>query len=186
MLWIAPLIMGALGLILLLACTNVTMLLLSRAAARQREMAIRLSLGAGRKRLLRMLLTESLILSSLSGAISLWIATKVPAVMGKLIPGMPHYPLDPDLLVFAYLAGITLLAGTIAGMAPAAESLRVDLTASLKGQEALFGSPRSRRRGFLVGAQVAMSLVLLVAAGLFLNANGSPSAQARVSRRARF
>jgi predicted permease len=170
MLWIAPLIMGALALILLLVCTNVTMLLLSRAAARQREMAIRLSLGAGRKRLLRMLLTESLILASVSGGISLWIAMKVPGLMSKLIPGMPHYPLDPDMLVFAYLAGITLLAGTIAGMAPAAESLRVDLTASLKGQEALFGSRRSRRRGFLVGAQVAMSLVLLVAAGLFINA----------------
>ena len=112
--------MGALALILLLVCTNVTMLLLSRAAARQREMAIRLSLGAGRKHLLRMLLTESLILASVSGGISLWIAMKVPGLMSKLIPGMPHYPLDPDMLVFAYLAGITLLAGTIAGIAPAA------------------------------------------------------------------
>jgi predicted permease len=170
MLWIAPLIMGALTLILLLACTNVTMLLLSRAVARQREIAIRLSLGAGRKRLLRMLLTESLILASVSGGISAWIATKVPGTMDKLIPGMPYYPLEPDMLVFAYLAGVTLLAGAIAGLAPAAESLRVDLMASLKGQEGLLGSRRSRTRGFLVGAQVAMSLVLLVAAGLFVHA----------------
>jgi predicted permease len=168
MLWIGPLIMGALIVILLLACTNVTMLLLSRAAARQREIAIRLSLGAGRNRLLRMLLTESLILASVSGAISLWVATRVPGTMSKLIPGMPYYPFEPDMLVFAYLAAITLFAGLIAGMTPAAESLRVDLAASIKGQEGLLGARRSRSRGFLVCAQVAMSLILLVAAGLFL------------------
>ena len=170
LLWIAPLIMGALTLILLLACTNVTMLLLSRAAARQREIAIRLALGAGRARLLRMLLTESLILACVSGAISAWIAGRVPAGMEKLMPGMPYYPMKPDMLVFAYLAGITLAAGIVAGLAPAAESLRVDLTASLKGQEGLFGSRRSGARGFLVAAQVAMSLTLLVGAGLFVRA----------------
>ncbi len=103
--WVGPLIMGALTLILLLACTNVTMLLLSRAASRQREIAIRLSLGAGRKRLLRMLLTESLILAIAAGAISAWIAHQVPGLMEKFIPGMPHYPLQPDMLVFAYLGG---------------------------------------------------------------------------------
>ena len=170
LLWIAPLIMGALTLILLLACTNVTMLLLSRAAARQREIGIRLSLGAGRKRLLRMLLTESLILAAAAGAISAWIAARVPAFMARMIPGMPHYPLAPDLLVFAYLASVTLAAGVIAGMAPAAESLKVDLTASLKGAGGIFGSRRSRTHGLLVGAQVAMSLVLLVGAGLFVRA----------------
>ncbi|HYW48612.1 MAG TPA: ADOP family duplicated permease [Bryobacteraceae bacterium] len=168
--WMAPLIMGALTLILLLASTNVTMLLLSRAAARQREIAIRLSLGATRQRLLRMLLTESLILASVAGAISAWIAGRVPTTMEKMIVGMPHYPMQPDMLVFAYLAGVTLLAGAMAGMAPAAESLKVDLTASLKGQESLFGSRRSRTRGFLIGAQVAMSLVLLVGAALFVRA----------------
>ena len=168
--WIAPLIMGALTLILLLACTNVTMLLLSRAAARQREIAIRLSLGASRRRLLRMLLTESLILATAAAAISAWLAARAPSMMEKLIPGMPHYPMQPDLLVFAYLAGVTLLAAAMAGMTPAAESLKVDLTRSLKGEESLFGSRRSRTRGFLIGAQVAMSLVLLVGAALFVRA----------------
>jgi predicted permease len=182
--WMGPLIMGALTLILLLACTNVTMLLLSRAAARQREIAIRLSLGAGRKRLLRMLLTESLILAIAAGAISAWIAYQVPGLMEKFISGMPHYPLQPDMLVFTYLAGITLLAGTIAGMAPATESLRVDLTASLKGQESLFGAGRSRSRGFLIGAQVAMSLILLVGAALVVRAefttfSGNPGFETR-------
>jgi predicted permease len=169
-LWLAPLVIGALLLILLLACTNVTTLLLSRAAARQHEIAIRLSLGASRKRLLRMLITESLILAIAAGAISAWIAAQVPSTLENLIPGMPHYPLRPDLVVFAYLTAITLLAGIVAGMAPAAESLKVDLTASLKGQQGLFGGTRSRSRGFLVGAQVAMSLVLLAGAGLFVRA----------------
>lgn len=170
LLWIAPLIMGALTLILLLACTNVTMLLLSRAAARQREIGIRLSLGAGRARLLRLLLTESLILAAAAGAISAWVAGRVPGLVARLIPNMPHYQLAPDMLVFAYLAGVTLAAGMIAGMAPAAESLKVDLTAALKGTGGLFGSRRSRMHGTLVGAQVAMSLVLLAGAGLFVRA----------------
>jgi len=170
MIWTAPLIMGALTLVLLLACTNVTMLLLSRAAARQKEIAIRLSLGASRKRLIRMLLVESLILAGVAGGISAYVAARVPSFMEKAVPGMPHYPMQPNLLVFGYLAGITLLAGIIAGMAPATESLKVDLTASLKGQEGLFGSGRGRTRGFLVGAQVAMSMVLLAGAGLFVRA----------------
>lgn len=168
--WLAPLVMGALMLILLLACTNVTMLLLSRAAARQQEIAVRLSLGAGRTRLLRMLLTESLILAAAAGGISAWIAAQVPVAMEKLIPGMPYYPLKPDMLVFTYLAAITLIAGMLAGIAPAAESLKVDLTSSLKGQQGFFGTNRSHTRGFLVGAQVAMSFVLLFGAGLFVRA----------------
>ena len=168
--WIAPLILSALTLVLLLASTNVTMLLLARAAARQREIAIRLSLGAGRMRLIRMLLTESLLLAGASGLISLWIAWQTPRLLNHAIPGMPHYFLEPDLRVVAYLAGVTLLAGIIAGMAPALEALKVDLAASLKGMEGRLVSGRGGPGGFLVGAQVAMSLVLLAAAGLFLHA----------------
>jgi predicted permease len=169
-LWVAPLIMGALMLLLLLACTNVTMLFLSRAVSRQREIAIRLSLGAGRQRLLRMLLTESLILAIVSGCLSAWIAGMVPALIDKWNPGMPYYPLQPDMLVFGYLAAITLLAGIVAGMAPAAESLKADLSATLKNQEGFFGSSRGLARAFLVGSQVAMCLVLLAGAGLFVRA----------------
>lgn len=169
LLWLAPLILGALTLVLLLACTNVTMLLLSRAAARQREIAIRLSLGAGRARLLRMLLMESLILAGTAGAISAWITTRLPQVMQKLIPGMPHYPLEPNLMVFGYLAGVTLLAGMMAGTAPAFESLKVDLTGSLKGLEGVFAG-KARQRGFLIATQIAMSLVLLAGGGLFVRA----------------
>ncbi len=170
MLWIGPLILGAVMLVLLLACTNVTMLFLSRGVARQREIGIRLALGAGRTRLLRMLLTETLMLAFVSGCLSAWIAGLVPVLMEKLIPDMPYYPLEPDRLVFAYLAGITLLAGAIAGLAPAAESLRANLTTFLNGLPGFFGSSRGRAGGWLVGSQVAMSLVLLAGAGLFMRA----------------
>ena len=159
LLWLGPLIMGSLTLVLLLACTNVTMLSLSKASARRQEIAVRLSLGAGRGRLMRMLLTESLILAVVAGAISIWLTYQVPRFIES--QAEPVWNLAPDWTVFAYLAGVTMLAACIAGLAPAAESLRVDLASSVKNE---------RGRNILVGAQVAMSLVLLSGAGLFLHA----------------
>ncbi|HLJ46683.1 MAG TPA: ABC transporter permease [Bryobacteraceae bacterium] len=172
LIWIAPVIMGALTLVLLLACTNVTMLLLARASARQREIAIRVSLGAGRGRLLRMLLTESLFLAATAGAISAYVAYRVPDVVQTLLVNAPTYPLKPDLAVFTYLAAITLLAGLISGLTPAAESLKVDISASLKGHTQLFGARNTKHstRGVLISAQAATSLVLLIGAGLFIRA----------------
>lgn len=169
-LWVVPVVMSSLTLLLLLACANVTMLLLSRAVARRQEIAVRLSLGAGRGRLVRMLVTESLILSAAAGGISVWLAYEIPAAFQRMVE--PAYHLRPDWTVFAYLAGVTLIAGCMAGLTPAAESLRVNLSMSLKGEEGLFasGGRGGGMRGFLVGAQVAMSLVLLTGAGLFLHA----------------
>jgi ABC-type antimicrobial peptide transport system permease subunit len=161
-LWVTPLVMGALTLLLLLACTNVTVLLLSRAAARRYEMGVRLALGAGRGRLLRMAATEGVLLAAIAGVASAFVAGLVPAGLRAIIPQMPHYPMNIDWVVFAYLAAVTLAAGCIAGLAPAAESLRVDLNSSLKRERT-----RWKMRDFLIAAQVAVSLVLLVGAALF-------------------
>jgi hypothetical protein len=120
----AVLLKGALALILLLACTNVTLLLLSRAVARRYEMSVRMAMGASRGRLIRMAATEGILLSLLSGGLSAGIAGAVPATLLKLVPRMPHYPIHADWIVFTYMAGITITAGFCAAMVPAMESLR--------------------------------------------------------------
>ena len=155
-------------LVLLLICTNVTTLLLSRAAARRQEIAIRLALGAGRTRLVRMLVIESLILASVAGLMGAYFAYRVPDIVAKLAADKPYYPVKPDLVVFAYLSGITLMAAYIAGLAPASESLKLDLSTSLKGHENLFGAGarKWRLQDLLVVAQVAFSVTLLVVTGL--------------------
>ena len=168
--WVVSFWMGLLTVVLLLTCTNVTTLLLSRAAARRQEIAVRLSLGASRTRLVRMLLTESLILAGLAGAISAYLAVRVPDILVALRPEFPHYPMQPDSTVFAYLCGITLLAACMAGLAPATESLKVDLASSVKGHESLLGTSRWRLRDLLVAGQVATSLVLLAITGLVMHA----------------
>jgi predicted permease len=171
--WVPSLVLGAVSLVLLLTCINVTMLLLARAAARQREMAVRLALGAGRGRLLRMLLAESATLALGAGALSAYLAYQIPAIFEKLFKEAPNYPLAPDWQVFLYLAVATLLAAGMAGFSPAFKSARASITAALNGQENFFGAGRWRLRDLLVAAQVAMSVVLLVGAGIFVRAEWS-------------
>ena len=170
--WIGPLVMGALTLILLIACTNVTVLQLSRAVTRQREMGIRLSIGAGRSRLMCMLLTETLLLATLGGALSAWIAFQAPVILAKMLAtsSMPVYQTKPDLQVMIYLGAIILCATIMAGLSPAGESLRVDLHSAMKAGGIGIAACANKRRSFLIGAQVAMSLVLLIFAGLFIRA----------------
>jgi predicted permease len=164
---VLPLVMGPMVLILLVACTNVTVLLLSRAAARKSEIAIRLALGADRGRLLRMLATEGLIVAVVAGGFSVYLANKLPGVFWRFVlPQSGYKPLALDWIAFSFLAAITLLAGCIAGLAPARESLKVDLLASLKGQEGT-ATARSRGHSFLVIAQMAMSFVLVAGGVLF-------------------
>ena len=173
----APLLIGVtLGtttLLLVLACVNVTTLLLSRAAARHREVAVRLSLGAGRFRLVRQLLTESLVLSGFAAAISIFIAQRAPAALWQSVMSTaPPFDVSPDWRVLLYCLCVAAAAGIIAGVSPALESLRPDVAESLKRSTTAVtvGPRRSRLRGMLVAVQVALSLLLLVEAALFTRA----------------
>jgi predicted permease len=164
---VVPLIMGPMVLVLLAACTNVMLLQLSRSAGRRGEIAIRLALGAERTRLLRMLTTEGMLLAAAAGTISIYLAYRIPEIVWTfLLPQAPYYPMKPDWGVFAFLAGVTLLAGCVAGLPPASESLKIDLVTALKGREAS-STAHSRLRGILIITQVAMSFVLVAAGVLF-------------------
>jgi macrolide transport system ATP-binding/permease protein len=164
------LVMGALSCLVLIACANVATLLLSQADARHQEIAIRLSLGAGRGRLTRMLLTEILVLAVCAGLASVYVAYQVPVLLMRwLVGGLPPFSLSPDWRVFAYLAVSTGLACVGAGMAPALESMRIDVLDSLKGRRSILGRLSGTRvRAWLIGTQVSLSFVLLVGAGLFV------------------
>jgi predicted permease len=167
--WIVPLVMGSLSLVLFLACGNVAMLLLSRAAARRHEIAVRLSLGASRAQLLRMLVIETLLLAAAASAPAVWLVYALPRVVRASIPSMPSYPFQVDGAVLSYLVGVALLAGVLAGVAPAIEALRQDVVGALHGDETIAGRG-SRTRDALVAAQIAVCLVLLVGAGVFVRA----------------
>ncbi|HEX6630488.1 MAG TPA: ABC transporter permease [Gemmatimonadaceae bacterium] len=166
------LLFAAGAVVMLIAVTNVAGMLLARAAARQREIAVRLAVGASRAQLVRQLLTESLLLfvaAAVAGALlSRWL---VVLLLG-LLPPLPFavaFDTSLDLRVFAFASVLALAAGVLAGLAPALQATRPALVPALK-REAEGGVRRLRLRGALVVAQLALSLLLLVGAGLFLRA----------------
>ena len=174
---LAPLIfsitLGTTGLLLLIACVNVTTLLLARSAARQREIAVRMSLGAGRVRLLRQFVTEGLLLSGIAAVASVVIAQRAPAAIWYSVTSRAApFALAPDRRVVLYCIGVALVAGTIAGLSPAADSLRPRVAESLKdsGAGITAGRGRVRFRNVLVGMQIALGLLLVVQVALFSRA----------------
>jgi macrolide transport system ATP-binding/permease protein len=168
--------MTLVALILALACANVANLLLARGAARRREIALRLSVGAGRFRVIRQLLTESLLLSSLGGALGILFAIWGIRVLTLLLAnGVPNFTLHAELNwhVLGVAVVLSLLTGLVFGLAPAMQSTRLDLVSAIK--ETGTGQSLGRRSFWRIGlspvlivGQIAISLLLLVAAGLFV------------------
>jgi macrolide transport system ATP-binding/permease protein len=157
------------GLILAIACANIANLLLARAAARRREMAVRLSLGAGRFRVVRQLLTESVMLASLGGAFGLLFAVwGVRSLTFLFSRGEENFTLRAELNwnVLAVTAALSVLCGLLFGLVPAIQSTRPDVMPTLKDGRG--GGPRRRAQHVLVVAQIAISFLILVAAGLFV------------------
>lgn len=166
------LLLGAVGLVLLIGCVNIANLLLARASARGREMAIRQSLGASRTRLTRQLLTESLILSLAGGTAGLAIVFCVKEFLLRLVPEtLPHLnTISINWTVLLFALGATLIAGASFGLAPALHAGRVNLVSMLKleGRGSTGSREQSRTRRALVVTEFALSMALMIAAGLLL------------------
>jgi predicted permease len=173
MLQVSAALMGLVSLVLLIACTNLANLLLARATERGKEIAIRLSIGAGRGRIVRQLLTESVMLAVAGGAIGLalarWIIDLVIALKPPVeIPLTLELSVDWRVMVFSML--VSVATGVLFGLAPALQSTKTDLVPALKDVASQSGVRRSWLRNSLVVGQIAVSLLLLVAAGLTLRA----------------
>ena len=167
-LWI---LMTVVTLVLLIACLNVANLLLARATARQQEISMRLSLGASRARIVRQLLTESLLLAGTGGLLGLVIAAFGVRLLIALVSGESQQialRLSPDARILGFTVGISVLSGIIFGLVPALFGTRRELQHMLKDSSRTAGRSRSRAAKALVAVQIAVSLVLLVSCGLFL------------------
>jgi putative ABC transport system permease protein len=169
---ILAVLMAAVGFVLLIVCANVANLLLARGAGRQREIALRFALGATRGRIVRQLLTESLILSALGGGVGLLLAVwGRDLVLGSIpieLPFWMKFDTDPNTILF--MLGVSVLAAVLAGLTPALHTSQVDVHEALKegGHHGATSRGRNRMRGVLVVAEISLALVLLAGAGLMI------------------
>jgi len=169
----AGLLMVIVGLVLLLACINLANLLLARAAERRREIAVRLAMGASRSRLIRQLLTESVLLALMGGALGLVLALRLTALVVAFkipidVPLALNVAIDSRVFIFTLL--ISLATGVLFGLLPAWQATKTDLVSALKDDASFGGYRRSWLKNSLIVAQVALSLVLLIGGGLMLRA----------------
>src|SRR4029453_7601756 len=168
-LWI---LVGAVALVLLIACANLTTMLLARAGSREREMAIRVALGASLKRMLRQLLTESVLLSILGGTagvlLAIWALDLLRVIGGHTVPRLREVNLDLSVLAMTF--GVSVLTGILFGLLPALVSAKPQLTEALNegGRGSTAGAHRSRLRNSLIVAETVLALVLLISAGLLV------------------
>ncbi len=166
------LLMAMVGLVLLIACANVANLLLARASSRQKEVALRLALGASRARLVRQFLVESVLLSALGGTVGVVVAVWTGDLLLRALPfeeATRVFRAEPDLRVGLFALGLSLLTGVLFGLAPALQATRPQVFPTLKNESTAVasGGATARFRKGLVVAQIALSLLLLIGAGLF-------------------
>jgi predicted permease len=164
------LLLAVVAMVILVACTNLAGLSLSRGAARQHELSVRAALGAARSRLIRQSLTESLLLALLGGALGVLLAVWGKTAISRLLSGSPdglHYDISFDFTVLAFALLASFIAALLSGLLPALRAGRVDPLEGLRSRSAI-GGPRLRTGKFLVVAQICLSLLLLTGAGLYV------------------